>query len=85
MHGVHVHVLPKAKYSLRRLINPRGSVHISLEVTLALFFLSGNRVAIESALQPVELPRKLLTKPWDSPYAAHCTEAAASYVRSLAK
>ena len=34
-----------------------------LEVPLAIFFLPGTRVAVGSAHQPAELPRRLLTKP----------------------
>ena len=36
------------------------------------FFLPGSREAAESAHQPVELPRKHLTKPWDWPNGALC-------------
>ena len=34
-------------------------------VPLEISFLPGSRVAVVSAHQPVELPRKLLTEPWD--------------------
>ena len=34
-------------------------------VPLAISFLPGSRVAVVSAHQPLELPRKLLTEPWD--------------------
>ena len=36
-----------------------------LEVPLAISFLLGSKVAVVSAHQPAELPRKCLTKPWD--------------------
>ena len=44
---------------------PRGSVLIFSVVPLAISFLPGIRVAVVLAHQPVELPRKLLTEPWD--------------------
>ena len=37
----------------------------STVVPLAIYVSPGSRVAVESAHQPVELPRKLLTDPWD--------------------
>jgi len=54
-------------------------VFIFLAVPLAISFLPGSRVAVVTAHQPVQLPRKRLTEPWDTPNAALCSY---SYVQS---
>ena len=52
-------------YSMRRQVIPRGSDYFSLGVAVAISILPGCIAAVVSAHQPVELPRKYLTTPWE--------------------
>ena len=57
----------RIQYILQHQVNPRGFIFIFLEVPLAIaiFTLSGSKVAVVLAHQLTEVPRKLWIKPKD--------------------